>query len=116
MADDVGSIIKRARLRLGLTQRELSDQSHITRQMIDALEAGRVGVPSPDTLNKLCKILRFDMMAALAAIGYQVGAGDDELKRLFDEQMATREALDALLDRLHIRPDESAPQDVAGEQ
>src|SRR5450631_1461250 len=103
MADDLASIIKRARTRLDLTQRELAEQSGVTRQMVDALEAGRVGVPSPETMNKLNQVLKFDMMAALSAIGYAVGSGDDELKRLSDERRATEQALDDLIQRLRSR-------------
>lgn len=58
------TLIGQARIRAGLTMRELGRRSGVGRQAIADLEA-RISVPRADTVAKLCTVLELDPVEAL---------------------------------------------------
>lgn len=50
--------LREARVKRGLTQEELADQSGIEQATISNLETGRVQSPAWDTVAKLCRVLK----------------------------------------------------------
>ncbi len=113
--ETLGSIIKRRRLAMGLTQRELAELVGISHTYIYQLEKGRNDIPSPDVMARLAKTIDISEVRLLRAVGYLQNAPDadgeilvqdelsgeelwDELKHRFgeDEDTATRVLYDAL--------------------
>ena len=72
----VGSYLREARERSGLTLRAVEESTGISNAYLSQLENGRIRRPSPVALHKLCKAYGISYERAMRLSGYPVpGAG-----------------------------------------
>ena len=85
---DIGEVVRRRRLALGLSQTQLAEQAATTRQWVSRLEQGRGDV----TVSRLLAIL--DVLCDLIHIVY----GERAAYGIFTPPRSTRAAINAYLD------------------
>lgn len=78
----LGELIKQAREKIGMSQRELSRQSGIDNNTIAKLEKGERKKPNVFALKKLAFILQIDLETILKAAGYDKEDIDFELNTI----------------------------------
>ncbi len=117
---DIGSLIKDAREKRGLSQRQLSLLSGISNSEISRIEAGERKNPSPDVLKVLAKPLGLAYEDLMTAAGYlSTAATNDPAQRIsqaieddtelieFWKQVQKRESLKLLFKQVKDLDDES---------
>lgn len=93
---DFSSILKRERVRAGLTVRDLAQAAGLVPSTVSRLESGLIGSPKPDHLQRLANALGIDVEELYAAAGYMVPSGLPELRPYLrakygiDEDVASR--------------------------
>lgn len=87
MADAIGDIIKRLRLKAGFDSLgELSRVSDVTVATLSRIESGNQ-TPSPETLKKLAPFLNVDHEQLMIAAGHLNDTGDDLIPTPKDEHL-----------------------------
>ncbi len=69
-AIELGIVLHEARLRAGLTLREVEAAAGISNAYISQMESGYICEPSPFVLKKLSKVYRFSYRKLFDAVGY----------------------------------------------
>lgn len=64
------NIIKEAREKKGISQRELARITNISNATISEIESKKIDIPNIDTLIKLCRTLELDIIDLLIYYGY----------------------------------------------
>jgi transcriptional regulator with XRE-family HTH domain len=81
----LGEAVRKARKKLGLTQKELADRAEVSRGRVEGLENERLGDIGLRTLLKILEILQLDL--ALTTLNRQRPTQDD-LQRENEEEDA----------------------------
>lgn len=68
----LGSMLKDARNRLGLSLREAESKSGVSNAYLSQLEGGKIKQPSPQILHKLCDLLGCSYTMAMELAGYPI--------------------------------------------
>lgn len=71
----LGTMLRDARERLGLSAREVSDRSGMADSNVLRLEQGAIANPRPETLKSLADVLALDLADIYATAGYVQPAG-----------------------------------------
>lgn len=74
-AQRLGTQLKQARAKLGLSAREVADRSGMADSNVLRLEQGAIANPRPETLKSLADTLDLDLADLYAAAGYVQPAG-----------------------------------------
>ena len=87
-----GELVREARRRAGLTQRELAERAGTTQSAIARLESGR-NSPSFEQVDRLLKLCGFSMIVSLATYDdSHLGQAKANLRRTVDERIADNAA------------------------
>lgn len=70
----VGSSLRQARTRMGLSLRDLEAITHISRPMLNRLERDRIAQPNPRLLHRLAETLELNSDDLFALAGYRPSA------------------------------------------
>ena len=87
-----GELVREARRRAGLTQRELAERAGTTQSAIARLESGR-NSPSFEQVERLLKLCGFSMIVSLATYDdSHLGQARADLRRSVDQRVANNRA------------------------
>ena len=91
-------LIRDARRRAGLTQREVVEGSGISKTTYVRWEGGYAERPDPDQVRQLCRFLRIDPRQAAVALGYlkpeDIAPGEESGRKLDPAILEVIEALE----------------------
>ena len=105
----VGTLVKDARRREGLSRRALAELSGVEEDTIKALEQGRIGVPSQDVANRLVANLPTLLMSdLLAAAGYRFDRERSASAAAAEREQWAIDQMRRFLDTLRGRADGAA--------
>ena len=108
---EFGSYLRTARIRRGLTVRQLSAYTEVSNTYISQLERGRRRRPSPPVLQKLANGLRLPYEQLMAAAGY-LPEEDHSPAQTTAKEIA--ESIYALMEELSPEERLSVKEDILG--